>query len=373
MNCAWSKKLFSEYIDGVLDSDSKAQLEEHLLQCSDCRRSLVELKALVGELRAVEPVKAPDDFLDQLHERIEPRFSIGKILRTLFVPMRIKIPVQFVTATATAVLVFSVINLQQPEKQLPEKLLKDAPMISEKEESKPELMQEHTEPLLERKISAPKPVSQKIAAHKKQKTTKAKDIALKGLRMEKATDKKTFARPMQKEKKTIELALVLKTGEPGRADLQFAPKEKTPLPEKVEAVDEESKAYMGSSSRSRIAGKTASKEDTVAGAVKKDKKTETPLPAQTFELKEKAGEPELDVDKITEKLKKLVKDLNGEIKSINYDNKPGYPISLTVEIPDDKYAVFYGELKKMGVLHGPAPVVNEKKKEMIKIKLVINL
>ncbi|MCK5268264.1 MAG: hypothetical protein KAR07_08855, partial [Spirochaetes bacterium] len=76
--------------------------------------------------------------------------------------------------------------------------------------------------------------------------------------------------------------------------------------------------------------------------------------------------------KITEKLKKLVKDINGEIKSIEYDNKSGHPILLTAEIPADKYAVFYRELKEMGVLHGPEPAVNEKKKEMIKIKLVIS-
>jgi len=367
MKCAGIKQLLSEYVDGVLDAQTKADIEEHISTCTGCRQALEDLKALLGELRAVEPVKAPEDFLNQLHERIKSRFSLGKIFRTLFVPMRIKIPIQLVTVTATAVLVFSVINLQQPVMQL-----SDAPMVSEEEEVKLEVMKEPVKPTPGRKILAQKPASTKTVTHKKPKTTKAKDIALKGLRMEEATDKKAFARTMQKEKRTIELALVLKTGEPGRVDLQFAPEEKAPLPEREEALDEESKAYMGSSSRSRIAGKAAAKEEVVAGAVKKDKKAETPLPVQPSALKEEAGEPELDVNKITEKLKKLVKDLNGEIKSIEYDNKTGHPISLTVEIPDDKYPVFYGELKEMGALHGPAPAVNEKIKEMIKIELVIS-
>ena len=367
MKCAVIKQLLSEYVDGVLDADTKAQLEEHILQCTGCRQALEDLEALVEELRAVEPVKAPEDFLNQLNERIESRFSLGKIMRTLFVPMRIKIPIQLVTVTATAVLVFSVINLQQPVMQL-----SDAPMVLEEEEVKQEVMKEPVKPTPDRKIFVQKPASTKTVAHKKQKTTKAKDIALKGLRMEKAIDKKAFTRTMQKEKRTIELALVLKTGEPGKANLQFAPKEKTPSPERVEALDEESKSYMGSSSRSRIAGKAVAKEEVVAGAVKKDKKAEAPLPAQPSALKEEASEPELDVDKITEKLKKLVKDLNGEIKSIEYDNKTGYPISLSAEIPADKYTVFYGELKGMGALHGPAPAVDESKKEMIKIQLVIS-
>ena len=367
MNCTGSKKLFSEYIDGVLDSDTKAQLEEHVSTCADCQQKLQELKILVEEIRGMEQLKAPDDFIDRLNERIEPRFSLSKIMKTLFVPIKIKIPIQLVTVTATVVLVFSVINLQQPVMQL-----LDAPVVSEEEELKQEVTKEPVKLTPDRKIFVQKPASTKTVAHKKQKTTKAKDIALKGLRMEKATDKKAFVRTMQKEKRTIELALVLKTAEPGRADLQFAPEEKAPLPEKVEVLDEESKTYMGSSSRSRIAGKAAAKEEVVAGAVKKDKKAETPLPAQLSALKEEAGEPELDVDKITEKLKKVVKDLNGEIKSIEYDNKTGHPISLTIEIPDDKYPVFYGELKEMGALHGPAPVVNEKTKEMIKIQLVIS-
>ena len=367
MNCAGIKELLSQYVDGVLDAQTKADIEEHISTCLGCQQEIEELKALVEEIRSIEQLKAPNDFLGRLHKRIEPRFSLGKIIKTLFVPMKIKVPIQLVTATATAVLIFSVINLQQPAMQL-----SDVPMVSEKEEVKQEAIKEPVKPTPDGKMFVQKPASTKAAVHKKQKTTKAKDAALKGFKREKATDKKAFVRTMQKEQRTIELALVLKTDEPARADLQFAPEEKAPLSERVEALDEESKAYRGSSSRFRIAGKTAAKEEVVAGAVKKDKKAETPLHAQPSALKEEAGEPESDVNKITEKLKNLVKDLNGEIKSIEYDNKTGHPISLTAAIPADKYPVFYGELKKMGALNGPAPAVNDKKKEMIKIKLVIS-
>ena len=367
MNCIGSKKLFSEYIDGVLDSDTKAQFEEHVSTCADCQQKLQELKMLVEEIRGMEQLKAPDDFIDRLNERIEPRFSLGKIMKTLFVPIKIKIPIQLVTVTATVVLVFSVINLQQPVMQL-----LDAPVVSEEEEVKLEVMKEPVKPTPGRKILVQKSASTKTVSHKKPKTTKAKDTALKGLRMEKATDKKTFARPMQKEKKIIELALVLKTGEPDRANLQFAPEEKAPSPERGEALDEESRTYADSSSRLGAARKKAPKAVVETSSFKEDKEDKALPDSEPSALKEESGEAELDVDKITEKLKKLIKDINGEIKSIEYDDKPGHPISLTVEIPDDKYPVFYEELKEMGALHGPAPAVNEKKKEMIRIKLVIS-
>jgi len=356
MKCAGIKQLLSEYVDGVLDAQTKEHLEEHISTCVGCREELQELKALVGELRAVEPVKAPDDFLDRLHERIEPRFSFGAILKTLFVPMRIKIPVQLVTVTATGVLVFSIINLHQPEKQFPQKLPKNAPMISEKEEVKSELMKDATEPLPEKKIYAPKPASQKTMAYKKSKTRKLKDIASKGLKTEKA----------------IELALILKTDTYRKPSLKITSLKSSPPVESSEVNDEEKKADTGSFLRSRMAGKAVQKEEMVAGAAKKDKKAETPLPAKQSALKEEAGMPEADVDKITKKLKKLIKDLNGEIKSIEYDNKTGHPILLSAVIPADKYTAFYEKLKEMGALNGPAPALNEKKKEMIKVELVIS-
>jgi len=356
MKCAGIKQLLSEYVDGVLDAQTKEHLEEHISTCVGCQQELQELKALVGELRAVESVRAPDDFLDRLNERIETRFSFGNVIKTLFVPMRIKIPVQLVTATATAVLVFSIINLHQPEKQFPQKLTKNAPMISEKEEVKSELMEEPTEPLLEKKIYAPKPASKKTMAYKKSKTRKFKEIASKGLKTE----------------KTIELALILKTDTYRKPALKITPLKASPPVERSEVHDEEKKDDTRSFLRTRMAGKAVQKEEMVAGAAKKDKKAETPLSTQQSAFKEEAGDQESDVDKITKKLKKLIKDLNGEIKSIEYNNKTGLPIFLSTVIPADKYTAFYEKLKEMGALNGPAPAINEKKKEMIRIRLVIS-
>jgi len=270
--------------------------------------------------------------------------------------MRVKIPVQLVTATATAVMVFSIIHVQQPEKQFPEKLIKDAPMISEKEKAKPERMKEPAEPLPERKIYAPKPASQKTIAYKKSKTRKVKDIKLRELKTE----------------KVIELALVLKTDTYRKPSLKITSLKAAPPAEISEMHDEEEKTYTRSSLRSRMAGKVATKEEVVAGAAKKDKKAETPSPAQPPALKEKAGKPKLGVDQITEKLKKIVKDLKGEIKAIQYDNKTGHPIFLSAVIPSDKYPVFYKKLKDMGDFHGPSPTIDENKKEMIRIELVIS-
>ena len=91
MECAKIKDLLSEYIDGTLDAQTKALIDEHLLACPKCNEELASLKTLIRELGSVESFKAPDDFLEELHERLEPRVSFRKIMRILFVPGRIKI------------------------------------------------------------------------------------------------------------------------------------------------------------------------------------------------------------------------------------------------------------------------------------------
>ncbi len=145
-----------------------------------------------------------------------------------------------------------------------------------------------------------------------------------------------------------------------------------PPVENSEMQDEEEKTYTRSSFRSRMAGKSAAKEEVVADAIKNDKKLKTPSTAEPLVVKEKAGKTEEEADHLTEKLKKIVSDLKGKIKSIQHDNKTGQPIFLKAAIPAEKYSDFYERLKEIGDFHGPSPIIDENKKEMIKIELVIS-
>jgi hypothetical protein len=120
MNCDEIKKLLSEYVDGVLDEKTKALVEAHLSTCRDCKEELASLKRLVNELGSLESVAPPRDFLNQLHERMEQRSWFSKILRAMFVPMRLKIPLEFAGAAAMAILVFSLFYIQQDHYRMAE-------------------------------------------------------------------------------------------------------------------------------------------------------------------------------------------------------------------------------------------------------------
>lgn len=118
MECANIKEVLSEYIDGILDSQTEARVEEHLSTCRACQEELSSLKAVVNGLSSLESVKAPEDFLEKLHERMESRFTVRKLMRILFVPAWTKIPLEVATVAAIMILIFVGLYTPQPEKQI---------------------------------------------------------------------------------------------------------------------------------------------------------------------------------------------------------------------------------------------------------------
>ena len=120
-DCSEIRNSLSEYLDDALDAKAKALADEHLRTCSACREELDSLKALVKGVGSLESVKAPADFLDQLHKRMERPSKISKIREWLFYPLRVKIPLQLAGAAVMAIIIFSILPLQQPSLKLPSK------------------------------------------------------------------------------------------------------------------------------------------------------------------------------------------------------------------------------------------------------------
>lgn len=114
MTCKQIKPQLSAYIDGVLPAVKKEQVEAHLADCPICRKELADLKETVALLRAAPKTDAPDKFLQQVNAQIDIQqgaFSIwARVRQFLFVPFKIRIPIQLAAATAMAVLVIMVVT-----------------------------------------------------------------------------------------------------------------------------------------------------------------------------------------------------------------------------------------------------------------------
>jgi|GEM_PF-2159600 len=73
MNCQKMKNLFSPYIEGELRKEEKEKLELHLKGCPVCRKELSLLKAVVQEVKNLDEVVPPADFLLKINEKLDKR------------------------------------------------------------------------------------------------------------------------------------------------------------------------------------------------------------------------------------------------------------------------------------------------------------
>ena len=320
MECAKIKELLSDYMDGTLDAQAKAIVEEHIPTCDHCREELVSLKALVQELGSLESVKAPIDFLHRVHERIEQGSWFQKVIRILFVPTRAKIPLQLATAAVTAVLVFTVFHIMQPPRDTLD------------------------EPLLTKQIATGvKPKAKALKAPTKRKYYEPESV-LKGARVPQ----------IAREEPPIELALLI--GKKMSVEVAKAPgfMEEAPAPEtEGRALDEDkfTDSYVQrqeptakAARRARLKSSSFQEKDRAAVMPSEEKaeaEDETLLPASYF-------------DEALSKVNNLIKDVGGKIISVERAKETDSVQNITAEIPVRNYDPFLEELSHLGVLK-PAP------------------
>jgi hypothetical protein len=313
MECSRVKELLSDYLGGILDTQSAAQLEMHLSGCTGCRQQLDALKALVSELNRLEPVKTPHDFLDQIHERLEPRFRLDTIVKKLFFPLRIKIPLELATAAVVAVLIIGVIGIQKEERHL-----QRTPRVSVAQTA---LEKEQDSNRLSRRL-------------KKAETT--------------SISKQPGSYRKENKIQPIVLAVVVKSGKSVRVDetlgFQQAPSE--PSPGKAAGVaDEENRSvsYFSTPQRpSEVPAEDAVKSVAPEVSLSKDKR----------QLEEKRL---LNLKQTRYRVKKLVQALEGNVLSGREDQQAPDQRSMTVNIPTDRYNEFVGQLRHIAPFQTPPP------------------
>ncbi|UCF82840.1 MAG: zf-HC2 domain-containing protein [Desulfobacteraceae bacterium] len=320
MECAKAKDLFSEYIDGTLDAQTKANINEHLLTCPLCKDELLSMKELVKELRSLESLKASDDFLEKLHERLEPRFSFRKILRILFVPGRIKIPLEFATATAMAILIFSIIYIQQPEEMIPE-----VPLSSRHAKITEKTSADIASPTVKEEAYVSKPV------------------------VEKAT-----AQPPAKKREIIEFALLIEKEGSGKV---YGPSE---------AVDKE-QAQRSETERPRMARPAAPKAEMKTDTLKKEKQIAGLAIQERSVLEEEPLSSFSRLHETLTKVKEQIRLVDGKILIVEYEPHTDRPQSILAEIPARNYTSFCYKLNRLAILQNAPPTISEKGQSTLQI------
>ncbi len=74
MNCKKVILELTSYLDGVLDSTVRIDLEQHLARCSDCRVVVDTTRKTIQIFCNSEPVPLPEDVRKRLHTALLERF-----------------------------------------------------------------------------------------------------------------------------------------------------------------------------------------------------------------------------------------------------------------------------------------------------------
>ena len=106
MECKKIKSLLSEYLDRTLKNDLNRDIKEHLLSCKNCSNEFFLMKSIAGELAGLERMKAPNYLLSRVNQAVTEPTWFRKILEFIPGSGGFKVPMEFVTLTATVALVF---------------------------------------------------------------------------------------------------------------------------------------------------------------------------------------------------------------------------------------------------------------------------
>ena len=339
MDCTGIQELLSEYIDGTLDSKATKTVEEHIATCEDCKETFASLSTMVQELNELEPVKAPEDFLEKIHQRMKMRSDFSQIFRKLFVPFKIKIPLQLAAAATASILIVMVLSLQKSEYQ------KIQPLKASKSEwfaEKPK--SDHLTSEFKMKTNPSAPVLEEVPGRlpdsekgMSAQRSRAKTFAQPSIQRESELPSSVLAKakPSAGKGRPIVLALFLKPVIIGGAYAPDIAVQTMPLSE-------------------------GDKKTTQKNRDDKD----------TFERKSET-EQKSQVDDVLLRMNHIIWPLRGKILTKEYHKQKDRLKSIHVQIPAENYAIFCRELTRLGTFETPPPALSDQRLETV--KLLINL
>ena len=338
MDCAGIDELLSEYIDGTLDSKTVQMVEKHISVCVDCKETLASLRAMVEELNALEPMKAPSDFLENIHQRMEPRSDFNRIFKKLFVPFKIKIPLQLAAAATASILVVMVLNLQKSEYQkMPPQKASKSQWYAEKSKT------DHQIPEFNAKTKSSVPVLEEVPGRLSDgeqvmpaQRPRVKPLGQSSIQRKPEPSSSVLAKagPSAAEGQPIALALLLKPVVIGGAHSSDIATQTTPLPESDKKTVEKERAD----------------KDFLKGKIEAGQKYQT--------------------DDLLLRMNHIIRSFKGKILTQEYHKHKDRLTSIHVQIPAENYASFCRELNGLAIFKTPPPALSDESLETV--KLLIN-
>jgi anti-sigma factor RsiW len=116
MSCKEIDNLLPAYEEDLLTPEEKKGIEAHLASCERCRRSLADFRRAQELVRGLGEVEPPPFFEERIMARVRQEAGEKRgLLRRLFYPLHIKIPIQALATVLITVLAFQLYQQGDPE------------------------------------------------------------------------------------------------------------------------------------------------------------------------------------------------------------------------------------------------------------------
>ena len=116
MTCKEMEDLLPGMIDGALPETEIKRIEAHLETCASCRKALADMRIADERVKNLEEVEPPPWLKTRIMAQIreEARRKEG-ILRKLFFPLHVKVPIQALATVLIAFVAWNVYKTGEPE------------------------------------------------------------------------------------------------------------------------------------------------------------------------------------------------------------------------------------------------------------------
>ncbi|MBU8921824.1 MAG: zf-HC2 domain-containing protein [Bacteroidales bacterium] len=104
-DCNKIKPMLSEYIDDVLPEADSARVRSHLEECTECMEMHRSMREIIVHMNDMEQVDPPPGFADRVNERLEQESPLRRVIRGIFHPLHIKVPIEIAGLAAAVVLI----------------------------------------------------------------------------------------------------------------------------------------------------------------------------------------------------------------------------------------------------------------------------
>jgi len=389
-----------DYIEGELDQSTAQEVAQHLQSCARCAKELEYLKQHLSNMKGLEKVRAPKDFLERVHRRIEESPEERTLFHTLFSPPRFKIPLELSAVAVMVIAVIFVLQVTRPMKrQEPVVVDKEinntrALPYEKREEEKPEEVKpEKTEHVQKTKPSEP-PASEGTLQAKEMKPSEG-TAALEESPAERTTvsSERPSAPERKRESKAGSAETLLEGGRPGvlrpateltvvmvlTGEMKQEEEALKASPAAAEQVPSEYSKELKAASNAPL--KTGEEANLQERAVVSDQE-ETALVSKTQgrkasvkQVQERpAGETENSAfEKAADLLFGLVQSEGGTVVAKSFPNTSDQPLVVTADIPSSHINDFLDKLGGYGEIQIPPIGEAEKKAITVRMRIEIRL